>query len=122
MSDLNDNDLLFAFLRQGNERAFTTLVERHAGLVFGSALRPLGDRGAAEEVTQSVFTTLARKAQWLTGQGGLAGWLYRSTVLEVRFRQRTEVRRRAREQTAIELGTTMETRRFATAEPDSRAR
>ncbi|MFO1501782.1 MAG: sigma-70 family RNA polymerase sigma factor [Verrucomicrobiota bacterium] len=107
MSDTTDHELLLAYIQKADEAAFATLVRRHADLVFGSALRQVRDRGAAEEVTQNVFTALARKARWLTGQGGLAGWLYRTTILETRFWQRTEARRRAREQRAFELGTTM---------------
>ena len=108
MHDADDQSLLLAHVRDADQGAFAALVRRHVDLVFGSACRLLGDRGAAEEVAQNVFTTLARKAPWLTGQGGLAGWLYRTTVLEARLRQRTEARRRQREQTAIALGATMQ--------------
>jgi RNA polymerase sigma factor (sigma-70 family) len=108
MNDGHDKDLLLAFLGKRDDLAFAALVRRHADLVFGTALRLLGDRQAAEEISQNVFITLARKAHWLTGEGGLAGWLYRTTVLEARFRQRTDARRHQRERTAIELGTTMQ--------------
>jgi RNA polymerase sigma factor (sigma-70 family) len=107
MTEQSDKDLLLKYLEQADESAFSALVQRHAGLVLGTALRIVRDREAAEEITQNVFTTLARKAKWLSGEGGLAGWLYRSTVLEARFRSSSEARRRQREQIAVDLGTTM---------------
>ncbi|MEM7385493.1 MAG: sigma-70 family RNA polymerase sigma factor [Verrucomicrobiota bacterium] len=70
-----DRDLLRAWLG-GRETAFTELVERHAGLVFGVAMRQIGDPGIAEEVVQDVFTTLARKARALIFHPSVPAWLH----------------------------------------------
>ena len=102
-----DQELLRQFVESGSEAAFQSLVERHINLVFATALRRLRDTGTAQEITQNVFVALARKAAWLRGEVGLAGWLHKTAVLEARQWWRGELRRRTREETAAALGTTM---------------
>jgi RNA polymerase sigma factor (sigma-70 family) len=58
---------------------------------------------------QNVFAALARKAWQFAPDDSLPAWLYRTTLLEAKAWLRTELRRRRREQTAAELGTTMTT-------------
>ncbi|MCL4179222.1 MAG: hypothetical protein KJ072_15955 [Verrucomicrobia bacterium] len=107
--NLADADLLRAFVREGSEAAFRSLTERHVDLVLGTALRRTGHREAAQEITQNVFIALARKSAWLQVRRSLAGWLYRTTLLEARQWRRGETRRGQRELTAVELETTMKT-------------
>jgi RNA polymerase sigma factor (sigma-70 family) len=102
-----DEKLLQAYLMRRDEAAFGRLVQRHLGLVFGTAFRLLGERTSAEEVAQNVFITLARKAASIRPDGGLAGWLHRAAVLEAQLRQRTDLRRRNREDLAARLAATM---------------
>lgn len=102
-----DAELLKRYLKEGAEDAFGTLVERHLSMVHGVALRRLNDPVLAQEVAQNVFITLARRAVWLTGHTSLGGWLYRTTIHLARHELRTELRRRRREEIALEIGTTM---------------
>ncbi len=104
-----DEQLLQTYATRRDEAAFALLVQRHLNLVFGTALRILGDRTAAEEVAQNVFISLARKATSIRTGTGLAGWLHRAAILEARLRQRTDLRRQSREDHAAQLGTTMPT-------------
>jgi len=104
-----DEQLLQTYATRRDEAAFALLVQRHLNLVFGTALRILGDRTTAEEVTQNVFISLARKAASIRPGTGLAGWLHRAAILEARLRQRTDLRRLSREDHAAQLGTTMPT-------------
>jgi RNA polymerase sigma factor (sigma-70 family) len=104
-----DEQLLEAHVARHDEAAFAELVRRHVNLVYGTALRILGDPPTAEEVTQNVFITLARKASSIGTGSGLAGWLHRAAILETRLRQRTDLRRRNREEHAAQLGTAMDT-------------
>src|SRR6187402_1970023 len=68
-------DLLRRFAANRSEEAFRALVRKHSGLVHATALRRLaGDQAAADDVTQEVFTLLARKAHRLGGVI-LSAWL-----------------------------------------------
>ncbi len=101
MSD--DAQLLRQFSREGSEPAFRELVERHLQLVNATARRIVaGDAHLAQDVTQIVFTDLARKAATLPDDVVLGGWLYRHTCYTAMKAIRAENRRRARERTAME--------------------
>src|SRR5215831_15136626 len=96
-----DNELLRRYAREGCEGSFTELVRRHLRLVYSAALRQVnGDRATAEDVTQAVFTDLARKAPGLLGHTSLSGWLYTSTRFQASKSRRAAQRRVVREQTA----------------------
>src|SRR5262249_23923038 len=64
MSD-TDLELLRRYSRGHAEDAFSEIVRRHLGLVYSAALRQVRSTQLAEEVTQSVFLKLARKAHEL---------------------------------------------------------
>src|SRR5215470_5259362 len=97
----NDAELLRQYAVGHSEAAFAELVGRQVDLVYCAALRLMGgDVQHAEDVTQQVFTELARQAQLLMGHPTLAGWLYTSTRRMARRATRTERRRKAREREA----------------------
>jgi len=96
--------LLLEYANGGSERAFRDLVSSYVNFVFSIALRMVGgDRPLAEDVTQAVFTDLARKARSLPKDVQLGGWLHRHTCFVARKSLRRERRRIAREKLAIEL-------------------
>ncbi|HXC02354.1 MAG TPA: sigma-70 family RNA polymerase sigma factor [Opitutaceae bacterium] len=98
---MEDAQLLCRYLENRSEEAFTELVRRHVDLVYFAALRRVGgDRHLADDVTQSVFTDLARKAPSLKNRTVLTGWLYTSTRFAAAQAVRTEQRRRTHEQEA----------------------
>ncbi len=77
---IEDAELLRRYAEDRAEPAFAELVQRHVGVVYAAALRRVGgDAQLAEEVAQTVFTTLARKAGSLAHHPVLIGWLHRST-------------------------------------------
>src|SRR5689334_16527044 len=89
------------FVETGDEEAFCKLVSRHFNLVYATALRLTnGDASLAEDVSQTVFTDLARKAAHLPGGIILPGWLYQATRFAGAKAVRGEQRRRAREREA----------------------
>jgi RNA polymerase sigma factor (sigma-70 family) len=104
-----DFGLLREFSRDGRQAAFTKLVRRHLDLVYATALRKAGDAGGAEEIAQNVFFALARKAWQFAPDDSLPAWFYKTALLESKSWLRGELRRRRREQTAAEMGTTMKT-------------
>ena len=62
-----DAELLGRYASERSESAFTELIRRHVDLVYSAALRLAGgDIHRAQDVTQQVFTELARQAQRLS--------------------------------------------------------
>jgi len=97
----DDSQLLRRYVHEKADAAFAELVHRHVDLVYSAALRELnGDAHRAHDVTQVVFTTLARKAASLVDHPVLIGWLYTTTHFAAEKTIRTEQRRRAREREA----------------------
>ena len=94
--NLGDNGLLQEFAANRSETAFAAVVRQHMNLVFATAYRQLGNPSLAEEVSQSVFVSLARKAGALGRHPTIAGWLHKATLLECRRVLRTELRRHRR--------------------------
>jgi RNA polymerase sigma factor (sigma-70 family) len=95
----DDAELLKRYAEEGAEEAFAELVRRHVNLVHSAALRRTnGDAHLANDVTQMVFTDLARKARELSDRRVLAGWLFVSARYAAAKVVRSEQRRRRREQ------------------------
>src|SRR5580698_3579863 len=104
MSD--DRQLLRRFAAERSEAAFGELVARHLPLVYSTAVRQAGgDEHLAKDVAQLVFTDLARKAQGLSENVILAGWLHRATIFAARQILRGDRRRQLREQQAAAMNT-----------------
>lgn len=69
-----DTDLAIAF-QTGDEGAVRELYERYGGLVFTVAVRIVGDRGRAEEVTQQTFLQAWRNSESFEPGRDFAPWL-----------------------------------------------
>jgi RNA polymerase sigma factor (sigma-70 family) len=94
-----DSELLRRYAETHSEEAFAELVRRHVNLVYSAALRQVnGDAHLAQDVAQTVFTDLARKAGSLARRSTLTGWLYTSAHFAAAKIVRTENRRRDREE------------------------
>ena len=108
----NDAELLSQFTRspavQEGQDAFATLVDRHLNLVYSAALRQVRSPQLAEEVSQTVFTQLARHATELKLGTIVAAWLHRVTYHAAVDVVRREGRRQAREQIACEMSLLMD--------------
>lgn len=86
----------------GDETALGELYDGHSSFVFGLALRVLGDRGAAEDVTQEVFVSLwEHPERFDDARGSLRAYLgtlaHRRAVDHVR---REEARKRRETKTS----------------------
>ncbi len=106
MQPKSDAQLLRQYAERGDESAFAELVARHAGLVYSAALRQVDSPDLARDITQNVFTDLARKARSVGGklseQSSLVGWLYRGARFEALNFRRDALRRQSRERQAME--------------------
>lgn len=96
----NDTELLRRFVDERAEGPFAELVRQHLNLVYSAALREMnGDGAMAEDVSQAVFTELAREAPRLVGHPSLAGWLYTAVRhLAANWRRADQHRRRREEE------------------------
>ena len=101
--NMKDSELLQQYVESGSDAAFAELVERYVEFVYSTARRQITDAHLAEEVVQSVFCLLARKAGSLTDRTTLAGWLYRTTCFTAAKTLRTEMRRHSHEQEAATM-------------------
>ena len=100
------HELLVEYARNGTESAFRELVNRYIDLVYSTALRKLGgDAHLAQDVAQTVFLHLARKAPKLRRSVMLGGWLHQATCHVAATVTRTERRRQTRESQAVQMNT-----------------
>jgi RNA polymerase sigma factor (sigma-70 family) len=99
----DDWALLESYAQHGSHEAFGKIVAKYADFVLSIARRRVRDVQLAEDVTQSVFIVLARRAGALRGGGSLAAWLHRTTLLAAANAIRSENRRLAREKVAFEI-------------------
>jgi RNA polymerase sigma factor (sigma-70 family) len=111
-----DAPLLRRYATEHSEAAFAELVRRHVDLVYSAALRLAGgDAQGAQDLTQQVFSEMARQAKRLARHPALVGWLYTTTRRMAWRMIRSEHRRAAREQMAHTMN---ELLRQPAAEPD----
>jgi DNA-directed RNA polymerase specialized sigma24 family protein len=76
----NRPSLLTTYCESRSEAAFRELVAAHIDLVYSAARRLAGgDFHLAEDISQTVFADLARKATRIPTEAVLSAWLYRHT-------------------------------------------
>lgn len=100
---IDDAEMLRRYAEEGAEAAFAEVVRRNIDLVYATALRVLGDSHRAQDVVQSVFLDVARKAQALRRHPAFVSWLYTSTRYAALKTLRGEQRRQLREQQAYAM-------------------
>jgi RNA polymerase sigma factor (sigma-70 family) len=96
-------ELLRAYVDTGSEQAFAQLVAEYVDLVYSAALRQVHNKSLAEEVTQTVFIILARKASKLRWDTVLSAWLFKTTRYTAMNLLRAEARRQVHERKAAEM-------------------
>lgn len=96
----DDMELVRQYADHRAEDAFATLVSRHINLVYSAAWRQVRDPRLAEEVAQTVFIILARKAGSLGPATILSGWLCRTARHAAANALTIQRRRESREQEA----------------------
>jgi len=100
----DSQNLLAEYVQTGSDAAFCELVTRYLDLVYWTAFRLVeGDAHRAEDVAQTVFVDLTRKARTLSKDVMLGGWLHRHTCFVAANTMRGERRRRSRERQAVEM-------------------
>lgn len=70
-----DDAILVARARRGDREAFETLVRRHFGAAFATALAVLGNRMDAEDVCQDAYVRALERLDQLRRPERFASWL-----------------------------------------------
>jgi RNA polymerase sigma factor (sigma-70 family) len=97
---MDDMQLVQQYARCKSEEAFAALVARHVNLVYSVAFRQVRDEHLAEEITQTVFIILARKAGSLSSRTVISGWLCQTARFASAKALNMRRRRQEREQEA----------------------
>ena len=100
---MDDAALLNQYALHRSQDAFAQVVRRYAGLVYSSACRQLSDAHLAEDVTQAVFVTLAKKAASLPPGMVLSSWLLTATRYAASNARVVEARRKRHESAAAAI-------------------
>ncbi|MGE3806089.1 MAG: sigma-70 family RNA polymerase sigma factor [Gemmataceae bacterium] len=100
VAEADDDGQLLARFRNGDEAAFSCLVERHGPMVLATCRRVLGREHDAEDAFQATFLVLARKAGSLDGSRSLAAWLH-TVAQRLAFDARKQEQRRLRREQRV---------------------
>jgi len=80
--------------RKGDNAAFSQLLDRHGGRMFGLARSLLGHSADAEDVVQDTFAAVLRGLRGFRGEASVKTWMTRILVNKVaKFRRSRRVRR-----------------------------
>src|SRR6185437_2983087 len=86
--------------RPGSEAALEVIVRGHVDMVYSAALRRVGDRHLAEDVTQATFIVLAKKLSTIRDEQSIGCWLLKTVRYAAANALRMEKRRRRHEKAA----------------------
>lgn len=79
---LSDAELV-AYLRNGDENAFTEIYNRYKGILHVHAYKKLGDFEEAKDVIQEMFTIFWNKREDIPHSENISGYLYTITKNKV---------------------------------------
>ncbi|MDB5322154.1 MAG: hypothetical protein JWN40_3785 [Phycisphaerales bacterium] len=117
----DDWALLRRYVDFGSQEAFSELVGRHLSWVHATCRKALRDQQMAEDAAQAVFIILARRAETITEQTRLSGWLFNTARFVVKDARKQQARYRRREDVARELAIERMAPRRAAVSPDTQA-
>ena len=67
-------------IKQGNEKAFHSLVDRYQQMVVNTSNSLVHSYNDAEDIAQDVFIEIFRKSSQFRGASSLKTWIYRITI------------------------------------------
>ncbi len=87
--------ILLEQARDGQEQAFTQLVEAHSEKIIALAWRMVGHRDVAEDIAQEAFLRLFKSLSSFRGESSVGTWLYRTVSrLAIDHLRREQLRRK----------------------------
>lgn len=81
---LDDDFPIIEKFKQGNERAFTELIQKHKDKVRNLVFLTLGDVDYVDDISQDVFINVYHKLKEFRFESKFTTWLYRITVNKCR--------------------------------------
>ena len=93
----DDDSALIDGIREGSERAFNTLIDRHQQAVRSFLRRLLGNAADADDMAQDTFITAWTDARAYRGDATVRSWLCGIAWRKAKSAQRSWVRRRTRD-------------------------
>lgn len=95
---MNDDEAaLVAAIRDGSERAFNMLIDRHQQAVRAFLRRLLGNAAEADDIAQDTFLAAWTQVRSFRGETSLRSWLCGIAWRKAKLAQRSWVRRRLRD-------------------------
>lgn len=102
MQEMSDSVLIERAVKNGDKRAFRTLLDRHYMLIYKVAFKLCGHKEDAQDVAQDVCLKLADKLDGFKGDAAFTSWLYTLTMNATRDMQRSRASSRERERNYME--------------------
>jgi len=93
----DDDNALIDEIRDGSERAFNVLIDRHQQAVRGFLRRLMADASEADDLAQETFMAVWARPESYRGEASVRSWLCAIAWRKARNAQRAWFRRRARE-------------------------
>ena len=93
----DDDSALIEEIRDGSERAFNVLIDRHQEAVRGFLRRLLADASEADDLAQETFMVAWARPWSYRGEASVRSWLCAIAWRKAKGAQRAWFRRRARE-------------------------
>src|SRR5215468_5422081 len=72
----NDDEILLSAVRNGSDRAFNTLIDRHQQSVRTFVRGLLANDSDADDIAQETFLAAWTQAKAFRGQGSVRSWLF----------------------------------------------
>src|SRR5215467_6010635 len=91
-ADPDDEAVLLAHLRAGDEQAFGELVSKYHGSLLRVAMSFVAERTAAEEVVQETWLGVIRGLSGFKGRSSLKTWIFRILANRAQTRGKREAR------------------------------
>jgi RNA polymerase sigma factor (sigma-70 family) len=104
--DSTDGQLLARFLKDRDESAFATLVDRHGPMVLNVCRRRLIDANEVDDAFQAVFLVLVKKARSIRKPSLLGNWLYGVACRAAANARRQVSRRQSRIKEIVDMPAT----------------
>lgn len=88
----NPEDLIE--LKNGNQLAFSKLIDRYSSMVFNLTFNLVKNQEEVEDLTQEIFTTVFLSMHQFNGDSKLSTWIYRITVNKCKEHIRSKSRKK----------------------------